>query len=704
MSGLKRHTRTESRALRKRRTRRYIVGTAKLLLFCTFSLLVVRWFSTERVTCNEYHDDANNIIRVSLNSEELEPCLLFSIIVTWGGEHVSKISRLFDGLDRSGFRIRFDVVVVYDDSSDTQALLEFAFKLQTNSWYVSWSSSSKDVPELARATKTQCQPRAVRFIYNDRRGRASAQNLGIMYSSALYVWPISSVHFVHPSFIERLFEELRMRNTDLASKRFNIIAMGLSDSDGKLLPQQPTAMHANINILERNPLYCCALILRSTFEMLRYDEAFVFGWEDWDFSINVEYRIGIREILIPGTWYVYSTCDGSKTCVSPCAVNDDICKAILHIANHDKYAKQVVHAALRTLKKTSNIKEIITHENWKIMESLAKDKANHPLAHFLVCLVSSHKQSTESLCTEVVHEPYRILAGCQVGAVSGKQSAIIRTSSDLIKFARRNSHTPLYHHIVTKCADYSSRLHQHSMTSILQMEPNATILVHLDINSLHCVDEEFVQHYSPRIQRTSIDYRDLAERCNRSNSAHALSAASKHKYFYSHVTDLRRFLLLYLIGGTYLDTDVILVRRPEQGNIAKQSDTGLNGAFLSFPSGHPFVAACLDEIPRTYDPNSWGSVGPALLDAIMSLAHIFDASAITVLEKSSFYSFPWEDHYHMFVSPIRPEDFKSDGIYGYHLWASLSSPRTVIKGSVWHRALASTCLSSIGVPQDCLVC
>lgn len=35
---------------------------------------------------------------------------------------------------------------------------------------------------------------------------------------------------------------------------------------------------------------------------------------------------------------------------------------------------------------------------------------------------------------------------------------------------------------------------------------------------------------------------------------------SQTEYFYSHITDMARMLALYRYGGTYVDTDIVLLR------------------------------------------------------------------------------------------------------------------------------------------------
>ena len=104
------------------------------------------------------------------------------------------------------------------------------------------------------------------------------------------------------------------------------------------------------------------------------------------------------------------------------------------------------------------------------------------------------------------------------------------------------------------------------------------------------------------------------------------------EHWYVDVTDLVRLLLLYLYGGVYLDTDVIVVKPlvpdDDKGDnpmdlpnnvVAWEDDKKdtANGAVMKFL--HPynrFLLDCIQEYLATYQPNNWGYNGPQLITRV----------------------------------------------------------------------------------------
>jgi len=93
------------------------------------------------------------------------------------------------------------------------------------------------------------------------------------------------------------------------------------------------------------------------------------------------------------------------------------------------------------------------------------------------------------------------------------------------------------------------------------------------------------------------------------------------------LSDAARLILLFNQGGIYLDLDNIVVRslselRNTLGviriEIIKRSS--INNSVMIFDRGHWFIARCLLEWERIFDPQGrWGLHGPGLLTLIMNL-------------------------------------------------------------------------------------
>ena len=88
--------------------------------------------------------------------------------------------------------------------------------------------------------------------------------------------------------------------------------------------------------------------------------------------------------------------------------------------------------------------------------------------------------------------------------------------------------------------------------------------------------------------------------------------------------------MIYKYGGTYIDTDFLLLR-PIDADIFNSAALGvetfddkdpqsstfhslrINNAFLTAPPKHPFVEYLLHKIEANYNPNEWAAIGPELI-------------------------------------------------------------------------------------------
>ena len=95
--------------------------------------------------------------------------------------------------------------------------------------------------------------------------------------------------------------------------------------------------------------------------------------------------------------------------------------------------------------------------------------------------------------------------------------------------------------------------------------------------------------------------------------------------------DAMRLALLYSIGGTYLDLDIISLNRVDGlGRVMAAVDEGqthagylstqaeqapwgglffIGNALFRFPPRDPFILAVMRQLPRQYDPSQWANTG-----------------------------------------------------------------------------------------------
>eukprot|EP00095_Tigriopus_kingsejongensis_P003307 maker-scaffold355_size198070-snap-gene-0.35 protein:Tk03307 transcript:maker-scaffold355_size198070-snap-gene-0.35-mRNA-1 annotation:"GJ17465" len=84
------------------------------------------------------------------------------------------------------------------------------------------------------------------------------------------------------------------------------------------------------------------------------------------------------------------------------------------------------------------------------------------------------------------------------------------------------------------------------------------------------------------------------------------------RLFKFNLSDLMRVLLLHAFGGYYLDMDYILIRpMPNDINFfGSQFNGRVNGAFMKFKQGHPFLRLLIQEFVKNFDGDKWGHNGP----------------------------------------------------------------------------------------------
>lgn len=204
------------------------------------------------------------------------------------------------------------------------------------------------------------------------------------------------------------------------------------------------------------------------------------------------------------------------------------------------------------------------------------------------------------------------------------------------------------------------------------------------------------------------------------------------KYYYSHVTDVMRYALLFKEGGVYIDTDVIVVRpivvstaaSPPPSPAARQHHDRplidslggppepaapaplaphsvgaeahavgtntpiLNGAVMVFSRGSPFLWAALRDFGHTYRDYEWGWNGPELLTRVRKRC----PAHVAVLSEARFYPFHWEE-VDIFSGSDHAQQQNdmwhviSERSYTAHLWNKKSGEFSVSERSLYYRLL-----------------
>ena len=82
-----------------------------------------------------------------------------------------------------------------------------------------------------------------------------------------------------------------------------------------------------------------------------------------------------------------------------------------------------------------------------------------------------------------------------------------------------------------------------------------------------------------------------------------------------------RYELLKKTGGTWVDTDVFLLKtddRPKPFLLADEGNGKVNNAILRIPSNHPSLDFCIEECMKVKDDVTWGQTGPSLITQMVT--------------------------------------------------------------------------------------
>ena len=198
---------------------------------------------------------------------------------------------------------------------------------------------------------------------------------------------------------------------------------------------------------------------------------------------------------------------------------------------------------------------------------------------------------------------------------------------------------------------YFNWRHWRSIESVFHHHPLANIIIHS--NSLLQHEFDVLTEAGYNIEVHPYNLSDLVKNTPAASfSIDQIRTANTGKNFYSQESNLLRLLVLYKLGGVYIDTDVILVRPLEKlvWNVVAWEDseqTSLNGAVMKFEKGNMFLQACLQEFAENYNGRVWGANGPGLITRVWKewtsglASNNNDSSPLHVLSHSAFYVFPW---------------------------------------------------------------
>ena len=113
------------------------------------------------------------------------------------------------------------------------------------------------------------------------------------------------------------------------------------------------------------------------------------------------------------------------------------------------------------------------------------------------------------------------------------------------------------------------------------------------------------------------------------------------KNWITNESNLMRYLLLYLYGGIYLDTDMIVTKPLDDDhlppNVIGMQDANtrsVNQAIMKFQPRNAFLATAINDFFRTFRPKIWGHNGPRLMTRLMKRKEFSKCTVPSVVSTS----------------------------------------------------------------------
>ncbi|KAL1922145.1 uncharacterized protein VTP21DRAFT_10787 [Calcarisporiella thermophila] len=175
------------------------------------------------------------------------------------------------------------------------------------------------------------------------------------------------------------------------------------------------------------------------------------------------------------------------------------------------------------------------------------------------------------------------------------------------------------------------------------------------------------------------------------------------RYFFSHLTDYMRYLLLYRYGGMYMDMDALWIRAPpsdvefigaDRTNNPKDRDWTLDGenmyvapGVMRFRKGWSiFREVAESAFSPHYSPECFNCVGPrAITSAIRQRRQQLENNGFTILPTPVLYPLNYMD-IHRLLKPSRSPKAELQGLeessWSIHLFGKMTNGLPVESGSV----------------------
>ncbi len=181
-------------------------------------------------------------------------------------------------------------------------------------------------------------PEQIIFIDQENHGPAMARNQGIEQSSGKYILPLDADDKISSNYISEAVKAFES-NPEIKVVYCEAIKFGEESGFWKLKPFSLPALAKD------NIIFVSSLYRRSDWERCGgYDNRMTWGWEDWEFWINM-LKSGGEVVKLPITGFFYRISKNSRRK----SVNSDSKKKTIDILNekHQEFLFQYLKGPLR---------------------------------------------------------------------------------------------------------------------------------------------------------------------------------------------------------------------------------------------------------------------------------------------------------------------------------------------------------------------
>ncbi|XP_040580255.1 lactosylceramide 4-alpha-galactosyltransferase [Lepeophtheirus salmonis] len=179
---------------------------------------------------------------------------------------------------------------------------------------------------------------------------------------------------------------------------------------------------------------------------------------------------------------------------------------------------------------------------------------------------------------------------------------------------------------------------------------------------------------------------------------------SKHKV--SHLSDVLRFLIIATYGGTYLDSDIIVLKEfPTHFNFAGvehvEKPFVVAVGIFHFSKNHTIINRCVNHMAKNFNGDSWSHNGPFLMTNTVKNICNFETMEeinnsncyeIKLLSPEECYPIYYKD-WEFYFNPLKNDHVRRSlkDSYIAHLWGKFSSDVPINKNTTLFELANNNC-------------